>query len=82
MPSKQPTNLAASVRQRLYNLAKAGEEELQVVLTRYGVERLLYRLSRTAGGERFVLKGAVLFHIWEIDAPEDSILPAYRLPHT
>lgn len=65
MPSKQPTNLAASVRQRLYNLAKAGEEELQVVLTRYGVERLLYRLSRTAGGERFVLKGAVLFYIWE-----------------
>jgi hypothetical protein len=65
MPAKKPTNLAASVRQRLYNLARAGGEELQLILTRYGVERLLYRLSHTPGGERFVLKGAVLFYAWE-----------------
>jgi hypothetical protein len=65
MQQRQPTNLVASVRQRLYNLARARSEELQLVLTRYGVERLLYRLSRTPGGERFVLKGAVLFYVWE-----------------
>lgn len=65
MPAKKSTNLAASVRQRLYNLARAGGEELQLVFTRYGVERLLYRLSHTPGGERFVLKGAVLFYAWE-----------------
>ena len=65
MPGKKPTNLAASVRQRLYNLARFQGEELQLVLGRYGVERLLYRLSHTPGGERFVLKGAVLFYAWE-----------------
>ena len=36
---------------------------MQLVFTRYGVERLLYRLSHTPGGERFVLKGAVLLEI-------------------
>lgn len=65
MSGKQPTNLAASVRQRLLNIAKARGEELQLVLTRYGVERLLYRLGRVPAGERFVLKGAVLFTLWE-----------------
>jgi hypothetical protein len=62
---KVPTNLAASVRQRLLNLARARGEELQLVLSRYGVERLLYRLGRVPAGERFVLKGAVLFTLWE-----------------
>ena len=38
---------------------------MQLVLTRYGVERLLYRLGRTSTGERFVLKGAVLFYLWD-----------------
>lgn len=65
MPGKKPTNLAASVRQRLYDLARVRGEELQLVLTRYGVERLLYRLSHTPDGERFVLKGAVLFYAWK-----------------
>jgi hypothetical protein len=32
--------------------------------TRYAVERLLYRLSRSEARERFVLKGAVLFYLW------------------
>lgn len=35
------------------------------MLTRYGVERLLYRLGRTPASEHFVLKGAVLFYVWE-----------------
>lgn len=65
MSRKQPADLAASVRQRLLNVAKANREELQLVLTRYGVERLLYRLGRTPAAERFVLKGAVLFYVWE-----------------
>ncbi|MGI8618975.1 MAG: nucleotidyl transferase AbiEii/AbiGii toxin family protein [Gemmatimonadaceae bacterium] len=62
---KQPTDLAASVRHRLFNIAKARGEEFQLVLARYGVERLLYRMSRTSISERFVLKGAVLFYVWE-----------------
>ncbi|HET7250119.1 MAG TPA: nucleotidyl transferase AbiEii/AbiGii toxin family protein [Gemmatimonadales bacterium] len=35
-----------------------------LVLTRYAVERFLYRLSRSAHAERFVLKGALLMLVW------------------
>jgi hypothetical protein len=35
-----------------------------LVFTRYGVERFLYRLGRSAHAERFVLKGAVLLYAW------------------
>jgi hypothetical protein len=49
----QPRNLAASVRQRLLNLAQTQKEDFNLVLIRYGIERLLYRLERSAAGERF-----------------------------
>jgi predicted nucleotidyltransferase component of viral defense system len=64
----QPRNLAASVRQRLLNLAIAQKEDFNLVLTRYGIERLLYRLHSSAVGERFILKGAMLFILWS-DTP-------------
>lgn len=35
-----------------------------LVLTRYAVERLLYRLSRSPHAEKFVLKGALLLLAW------------------
>ncbi len=57
-------NLTASVRQRLMNLARARNEEFGLVLTRYGIERLLYRLSRSKYRGLFVLKGALLFELW------------------
>jgi predicted nucleotidyltransferase component of viral defense system len=63
--SKQrPSNTAASVRQKLLNLARERGEEFQFVLTRYAIERVLYRLSRSAHADRFVLKGAMLFELW------------------
>jgi hypothetical protein len=37
MRRNSATDLAASVRQRLLNIARAQGEELQLVLTRYGV---------------------------------------------
>jgi predicted nucleotidyltransferase component of viral defense system len=60
-----PTNLPASIRQRLLNIARQRGDELQSVLLRYGVERLLYRLSRSDERRRLVLKGAALFYVWE-----------------
>jgi len=60
----KPRNLAASVRQRLVNIAKEREEEFQYVLIRYGTERLLYRLSQSEHADVFILKGAALFQIW------------------
>lgn len=63
--SKRPmNNVAASVRQKLMNQARERKEDFNLVLTRYGLERLLYRLSRSPHNERFILKGAMLFQLW------------------
>lgn len=35
------------------------------MLVRYGIERLLYRLSRSDHKGRLVLKGAALFYVWD-----------------
>ena len=57
-------NIAASVRQRLYNLAKKRGDGFQILLTRYTVERLLYRLGQSPHRAGFILKGATLFSLW------------------
>lgn len=57
-------DIAASVRQRLLNLSRERGEEFQYLLNRYGVERLLYRLSQSPYRDRFLLKGATLFGLW------------------
>ena len=64
MTNKKPNNLAASVRQRLMNIRKETGEDFQYLLTRYGLERLLYRLSKSPYRKQFILKGAVLFQLW------------------
>ncbi len=60
-----PRNLPASVHQRLLNLAHQQHLPFERVLSRYGVERLLYRLSQSPHRERFILKGAMLFLLWK-----------------
>ena len=60
-------NVAHSVRQRLLNRAKETGQPNDLVLVRYALERLLYRLSVSAHAERFVLKGALLFTVWGQD---------------
>ena len=64
MKKSIPKNLAASVRQRLFNLARARREDFQLVLGRFAMERLLYRLSQSAHRDQFLLKGALLFQLW------------------
>ena len=59
------SNVAASVRQRLLNRARETGEDYQVLLTRYALERLLYRLGQSEEDEHFILKGAYAFLIWE-----------------
>jgi predicted nucleotidyltransferase component of viral defense system len=56
--------LAQSVQARLVQHAKGIGVDPNVVLTRYAVERFLYRLSRSRHAERFVLKGALLLIAW------------------
>ena len=57
-------NAAASVRARLKNRADATDEDYNLLLTRYGLERLLYRLSVSEHAPNFLLKGALLFLLW------------------
>lgn len=64
MKERQLVDLPASVRQRLLNLSKARGEDFNLTLTRYGTERLLYRISQSAHAGQFVLKGAMLFSLW------------------
>jgi predicted nucleotidyltransferase component of viral defense system len=60
-------NIGASVRARLLNLAKERNQPFDLLLTRYTLERLLYRLSSSKYCERFVLKGAMLMISWMAD---------------
>lgn len=66
MRDKQPPprNVPASVRARLSECACERREDLQLILTHYAIERLLYRLSVSPHRDRFVLKGAMLFSLW------------------
>lgn len=54
----------ASIRQRLLDHARRHGDDYQRVLTRYAIERFLFRLGQTEAAERYVLKGAVLFLTW------------------
>lgn len=56
--------LAQSVMTRLNNYAKQHQVPFDYVLSRFGVERLLYRLSISTHSRRFVLKGATLMLLW------------------
>ncbi len=71
MRKDAPQNLAASGRQRLQNLARQRQEDFQFVLGRFALERLLYRISQSGHHDEFVVKGAILFHLWS-DQPHRS----------
>jgi predicted nucleotidyltransferase component of viral defense system len=60
-------NIGASVRARLLNLAKERNQPFDLLLTRYTLERLLYRLSSSKHRHSFVLKGAMLMTSWMND---------------
>ena len=61
-------NVAASVRARLANQARHSGRPFQEVLQYYGLERFLYRLSKTKHRARFVLKGALMLRVWDTPA--------------
>ncbi len=58
-------NIAHSIFHRLLNRAKTNREDFNLLLSRYGMERFLYRLSISPHSGRFILKGASLFLVWK-----------------
>ena len=50
MNKRTPANLVASIHQRLLKLSHQRGEDFSYLLSRYAIERLLYRLSRSTFG--------------------------------
>jgi len=59
-------NMAHSVRTRLQNQARETERPFSEILQYYGIERFLYRLSCSKYKEKFILKGALMFTVWNV----------------
>jgi hypothetical protein len=57
-------NLPASVQARLQNDARTSTRPFHELLQYYAMERFLYRLSKTPHRACFVLKGALMLHVW------------------
>ena len=64
MPQSEIKNLRASVRQKLLNLAQERNDDFGLILAKYGLERMLFRLSKSKYRDTFILKGALLFELW------------------
>ncbi|MCL2207057.1 MAG: nucleotidyl transferase AbiEii/AbiGii toxin family protein [Fibromonadales bacterium] len=61
----QEKSIAHVIFYQLRSKAKANNEDFPLLLARYGMERLLYRLSISSHSERFILKGASMFLVWK-----------------
>ncbi len=61
---RERRNIEASIRARLQNLAREQQVSFQHLITRYALERFLFRLSVSPHNQFFVLKGALLYTAW------------------
>ena len=76
-------NRGASVRSKLKGKAQAENKQFNLILTRYALERFLYRLSISEHRDHFLLKGALLFDLWfdiPLRATRDIDLLGFQLP--
>ncbi len=63
---KKITNLPASVKDKLLNVAKKNRADFNSILRQYFQERFLFRLSKSIYANNFILKGALLFLAYDI----------------
>ena len=68
MTKQTSANLPASVHQRLLNKARQTNRPFNELLQYYVMERFLYRLSKSAHSGKFILKGALMFTAWKLEA--------------
>lgn len=61
-----PKNIPASIHARLADKAKKLNKPFGELLQHYGMERILYRLSKTKYAGSFILKGGLIFTFWNI----------------
>ena len=70
--AKPVTNRAASIKQKLLTLAREQSRASDVVLVRYALERILFRLSISQHRDKFILKGGMLVTIWLEDSNRET----------
>jgi len=58
-------NIPASIRRRLLNRARAENRTFNELLQYFAMERFLYRLSKSAHADKFILKGALMLRVWQ-----------------
>ena len=63
---KSTKNIPASVRARLQNIAAETSRPFSEVLQYYAMERFLYRFSQSKYARQFILKGALMFTVWQV----------------
>ena len=61
---KQVKYMSASIRARLLDKAETERQDFNRILTRYSLERILYRLGQSEHAGHFLVKGALLFDLW------------------
>jgi len=62
----QPKDIVASIYGRLTNEARKQNKPFGEILQYYGMERFLYRLSKTQYASSLILKGGLVFYGWEL----------------
>jgi len=65
---KQVKNVAVSVRAKLLAISRKDNRDFNALMLQYFQERFLYRLSISSYKKHFALKGALLFHIYQMPA--------------
>ena len=65
MKKRQVKDIAASIHQRLLNKSRLTGRPFNELLQYYAMERFLYRLSKSAFADRFILKGALMLMVWK-----------------
>ncbi len=68
MKKSESKNISASVRQRLFNLAQSSRRPFQEVLQYYMIERFIDRFSKSVYKNKLILKGALMFSIWNLSS--------------
>ena len=80
MTDRRIKDIAASIRQRLRNNAETTGRPFHEVLQYFAMERFLYRLAQSVHSDRFVLKGALMFTVWQapfsrpVEQPHEGLL--------
>lgn len=59
-------NIPASVWARLKNKTEETNRPFSEILQYYGMERFLYRFSQSQYADKFILKGALMFTVWQV----------------